>query len=360
MKIANSAITLYSQHQAEERHQQRESLTVWRGGEQRRLEESNQGGRLGLARELRQALRDQVALSHSTREVQRRSVQPTQVQAGEEEEMVGDLNMRLLQAMFERLTGRKFRVIDPLKLETPAETPAVAAPDQGRPQEPVGAGFGLIYEYHESSYESEKLQFSAAGTITTSDGQTIDFSLALSMSRELYQEQNISIRAGEALKDPLVINFSGTAAQLSRRDFHFDIDADGRNDQIAFVTPGSGFLALDRNGDGAINDGSELFGALSGDGFADLRHYDGDGNGWIDDNDQVYDSLRIWTRDGEGRTQLMSLGMAGVGALYLGAIETAFSIKDADNALLGQLRRTGLAVLESGQVTTMQQIDLVA
>lgn len=360
MKIANSAITLYSQHQAQERHQQRESLTVWRGGEQQRLEESNQGGRLGLARELGQALCDQVALSHSAREVQRRSVQPSQVQTGEEEEMIGDLNMRLLQAMFERLTGRKFRVIDPLKMQTPAETPAVAVPDQGRPQGPAGAGFGLIYEYQESYFESEKLQFSASGSITTSDGQTIDFSLALSMSREFYQEENISIRAGEALKDPLVINFSGTAAQLSRRDFHFDIDADGRNDQIAFVSPGSGFLALDRNGDGAINDGSELFGALSGDGFADLRHFDGDGNGWIDENDRVYDSLRVWTRDEEGRTHLVSLGLAGVGALYLGAIETAFSIKDADNALLGQLRRTGLAVLESGQVTTMQHIDLVA
>lgn len=360
MRITNSAINLYSQHQAEERHQQRESLTVWRGGEPPRLEESNQGGRLGLARELRQALRDQVALSHSAREVQRRSVQPSQVKTGEEEEMVGDLNMRLLQAMFERLTGRKFRVIDPLKLETPTETPEVAAPDQGRPPQPASAGFGLIYEYQESHYEAEKLQFAATGTIATSDGQTIDFSLDLSMSREFYQEQNISIRAGEALKDPLVINFSGTAAQLSQRDFHFDIDADGRNDQIAFVTPGSGFLALDGNGDGAINDGSELFGALSGDGFADLRHYDGDGNGWIDENDQVYDNLRVWTRDEEGRPHLMSLGMAGVGALYLGAIESAFSIKDADNALLGQLRQTGLAVLESGQVSTMQQIDLVA
>lgn len=360
MIIANSVINLSSQRQAEERHQQRESLIVWRGDEQRRLEDSNQGGRLGLARELRQALRDQVTLSHSAREVQRRSVQPSQVPAGEEEEMVGDLNMRLLQAMFERLTGRKFRVIDPLKVETPAETPQVVAPDQGLPPEPAGAGFGLIYEYQESYYETEKLQFAASGSITTSDGQAIDFSLALSMSREFYQEQNISIRAGEALKDPLVINFSGTAAQLSQRDFHFDIDADGRNDQIAFVTPGSGFLALDRNSDGAINDGSELFGALSGDGFADLRHFDGDGNGWIDENDQVYDSLRIWTRDAQGRTHLMSLGMAGVGALYLGAIETAFSIKDADNSLLGQLRQTGLAVLESGQVTTMQQIDLVA
>lgn len=362
MIIANSSINLFSQHQAEERHVQRESLTVWRGGQQPRTEErdGNQEDRLALVRQTRQALRDQVVLSQAAHEVRRRNVQPSRVEVGEEEEMVGDLNMRLLQAMFERLTGRKFRVIDPLKVEAPSEAPVANAPAQTQSVEPQGGGFGLVYEYHQSHYEAERLDFAATGTIATSDGQTIDFSLALSMSREFYQEQNLTIRAGEALKDPLVVNFSGTAAQLTQRDFRFDIDADGSSDQIAFVAPGSGFLALDRNGDGAINDGRELFGALSGDGFADLRGYDGDGNGWIDENDSVYEKLRIWTRDGEGQSRLLSLGMAGVGALYLGAIETAFSHKDGDNALLGQLRQTGLAVMEDGRVTTMQQIDLVA
>ena len=51
---------------------------------------------------------------------------------------------------------------------------------------------------------------------------------------------------------------------------------------------GSGFLALDKNGNGKIDDGSELFGTKSGDGFADLAEYDSDGNGWIDEKGRVY------------------------------------------------------------------------
>jgi hypothetical protein len=180
------------------------------------------------------------------------------------------------------------------------------------------------------------------------------------MSREFYTEQNINIRAGDALKDPLVINFSGTAAQLTQRDFSFDIDADGTEEQISFVAPGSGFLALDKNNDGQINDGSELFGTASGNGFGDLSVYDLDGNNWIDENDAVYQNLRIWTKNSEGNDQLIALGKAGVGALYLGHIETLFSVKDDENGLLGQVRETGLAIMESGQVITMQQIDLVA
>ena len=41
---------------------------------------------------------------------------------------------------------------------------------------------------------------------------------------------------------------------------------------------GNAFLSLDKNSDGIINDGSELFGAASGNGFADLAKYDEDGN----------------------------------------------------------------------------------
>lgn len=56
---------------------------------------------------------------------------------------------------------------------------------------------------------------------------------------------------------------------------------------------GSGFLALDRNQNGVVDDGSELFGTQSGDGFAHLALYDQDSNGWIDANDPVFDKLRI-------------------------------------------------------------------
>ncbi|MFQ8776527.1 MAG: hypothetical protein ACLR78_02345 [Roseburia sp.] len=76
------------------------------------------------------------------------------------------------------------------------------------------------------------------------------------------------------LCDPLVINLDSNIANVSDQKFYFDIDADGSDDSISMLNSGSGYLALDRNGDGIINDGSELFGTQSGNGFADLAAYD--------------------------------------------------------------------------------------
>ena len=49
----------------------------------------------------------------------------------------------------------------------------------------------------------------------------------------------------------------------------FDVDSDGQADKGVDAAAGSGFLALDKNSDGKVNNGSELFGAQSGNGFAD-------------------------------------------------------------------------------------------
>ena len=61
--------------------------------------------------------------------------------------------------------------------------------------------------------------------------------------------------------------------------------SDGRKDNISFVQPGSGFLAVDKNNDGKINNGKELFGPNTGNGFDELAKYDSDGNQWIDESD---------------------------------------------------------------------------
>lgn len=363
MKIADSAIQLYSKNFQVEQYQRRESLTVWMNGREPKVSETSgrDSREMDPGRELRR-IHDKVSLS-ARGVTTHRQVQPAEVETSKEQEMISDLNLRILQALFERLTGRKFHFIDPAKIAAPPSDNAPASIEDQAGQLPSAdgsAGYGLIYDYHESTYEYEKTEFAAAGVITTADGQTIDFSASLSMSREFYREHNINVRAGDALKDPLVVNFSGTAAHLKQRDFSFDIDADGSKDQIAFLAPGSGFLALDKNGDGQINDGRELFGALSGNGFSDLALYDLDGNNWIDENDAVYENLRIWMINDQGEEQLIALGKAGVGALYLGHIETQFALKDDDNQLLGQVRQTGLALMESGQVVTMQQLDLVA
>ena len=364
MIIADSAIQLYSSRTAIEQYTKREALTVWQGDQDPKVVQAdkNNGQKLDPEKVLAALHKDTVKLSQgSSHRV--RQLRPADIELTEEQKLQKDLNMLLLQELVERLTGKKIQMIDPAALQAPPAETEVTAPAEGAVEPPPAtesAGYGLIYDYHESEYQYEKTEFTAGGKITTADGKEIDFAVSLTMSREFYREQNLSIRAGDALKDPLVINFAGTAAQLSERNFSFDIDSDGTKDQIAFVGPGSGFLALDKNGDGIVNNGSELFGTASGDGFLDLSGYDQDRNSWIDENDAVYDNLRIWSRSGDGVEQLVGLGRAGVGALYLGHIETLFSVKDIENDLLGQVRSTGLALLENGQAVTMQQLDLAA
>lgn len=144
----------------------------------------------------------------------------------------------------------------------------------------------------------------------------------------------------------------------SLKKFRFDLDFDGKEDRISFVGPGSGFLALDLNGDGQINNGKELFGPNTGNGFSELAQYDEDGNQWIDENDSIYDRLRIWTKDSEGKDTLFALGQKGIGAIYLGNIDTSFAMKNQDNHLQGRVRKSGIYVSENGSVGTVQQIDL--
>ncbi len=117
-------------------------------------------------------------------------------------------------------------------------------------------------------------------------------------------------------------------------------------------------LALDKNGDGVINDGSELFGTKSGDGFRDLAAYDSDGNGWIDENDEIWEKLLIWTRDEDGKEICYKLSEKGVGAIYTGNVNTDFSLNGADNAANGRIRRTGLFLYENGMAGTVQHVDV--
>lgn len=225
-------------------------------------------------------------------------------------------------------------------------------------QNPPSVGFGLVYDSYESHYESESTSFSAEGTIKTKDGKEIQFSVQLNMSREFYTEHRESLRTGDAKKiDPLVVNFDGNAAQLGDSKFQFDLDSDGRTEQIALLKPGSGMLALDKNGDGSINNGSELFGTKTGNGFAELATYDEDKNGFIDEGDSIYNKLRIWTRDEQGNQQLAALGAKNIGAIYLGHLATPLTYKDSANATQGDVASTGLFVRENGSTGTVQQIN---
>ena len=212
-----------------------------------------------------------------------------------------------------------------------------------------------------SSYtEKECMNFSGTGVVTTADGREISFNIDVNMTREFTEENNLTFVGNytKILTDPLVINLNDAPATISDKTFFFDLNCDGEAEEISSPDSSSGFLALDKNGDGIINDGSELFGSLTGNGFAELSDYDSDGNGWIDEADEIYKNLRVWVKDEDGNDSLMSLKEADVGAIYLDSVESDYSFTNSDNETLGKLRQSGLYLHEDGKVGSISQIDL--
>ncbi len=348
MKIASSDIQLASQHAAISQDTVRESLRVW-------VRPPADSGRSGSASGLSEpgAI---IRVSPEARSVLE-TAPPAETDPNEALEL--DLRYLLVKRMVEQLIGHEIRHLraSDWRAAPAADLPAPAPAAAPVPQ---AAGFGLEYDRHESHYEAEQTHFAAQGVVKTADGREISFQLELAMSRVYHREETVSVRAGDAaVKDPLVINFGGQAAQLGGTRFSFDIDADGVQDSIAFVASGSGFLVLDRNRDGIVNDGSELFGPRTGNGFQELARYDADGNGWIDEADPVFSELQVWTRDAEGRDWLTPLAAMGIGAIGLAHVATPFSLKTDANELLGQIRSSGVYLNENGTVGSVQQIDLV-
>ena len=214
--------------------------------------------------------------------------------------------------------------------------------------------FGVLktadVEYESTYKEEESLSMQTQGKIRTQDGRTIEVGLDFTMQRSFYSQTTVK---ESVFIDPLVVNFDGNLPNLSDKTFSFDIDCDGKSDQISCLSQNSGFLALDNNENGLIDDGSELFGTRSGDGFKDLKKYDKDNNNWIDENDVIFDGLRIWSND-----ELLGLGEVGIGAIYLGAHSSPYTYKNDKNESLGQLRQSSVALFESGDAGIISQVNL--
>lgn len=345
---------------------ERERLLVWVGNERPNTDE--QQNAKGIKNQRILAGEDLLTLSKKAIEAAASNIKPAKLQKSEnadqlDENSTAELKVRVLEVLLHVLTGKKVRIKifnpDDLSLSNKAQeiTSRLESTDQGQSMQ----GWGVEYDYYKMQKESETMTFNVEGVIRVSNMQDVKFSLTLNMSREFISEENINIRMGDAVKkDPLVINLDGQPAELTIAKFDFDLDSDGVSEKVPFVKPGSGFLALDGNKDGQINNGSELFGPSTGNGFSELSTYDEDGNMWIDESDTIFNDLLIWSKDSGGNDSLFSLGEKGVGAIYLGNISTQFSINDVSNNQQGEIRSTGIYLNnDATSVGTVHQIDLI-
>lgn len=354
MKIIDANVSMASKHHSSKQFLTEESLKFW-AEFQPRLE----AGKTNPTQIRRTAANwDQLITElEKVLEKYQIDISPTQ----ENEICVKDIDqikLKIIERFVNILTGKKIRFKVLRRPDSAAILMSQFMEPQTNPQ-PLQPIFQMEYTRRETSRESEKLLFTASGSIKTADGREIDFDTQMFVSRELATLSNISNEAGKLI-DPLVINFNGPAAGITETKFSFDLDVDGIEEMIPFVSDGSGLLALDLNQDNIINNGAELFGAVTGNGFEELSQYDQDENGWIDETDQIFDCLRIWTKDAEGQDSLLALGQKGVGAIYLGNVDAQFSVKNQENQLLGQYQKAGIFVKEDGTVGTVQQVDFVA
>jgi len=131
---------------------------------------------------------------------------------------------------------------------------------------------------------------------------------------------------------PILIDVDGRGYRLTDLDggVEFDLSATGLPQRVAWTDPhrGNAFLVLDRNGDGLINDGTELFGDVTWqqesndpNGFRALALFDINGDGRIDAEDLVFSQLRLWidsSHDGISQPrELFTLRDFWITAIYL-------------------------------------------
>ena len=135
--------------------------------------------------------------------------------------------------------------------------------------------------------------------------------------------------------DPLVFDLDGdgiTTVSIDDSNAFFDLDNNGFAEKTSWIGAKEGLLVYDKNGDGIINGGNELFGdrtlmkdskTLASSGFTALAEYDNNKDGKIDSNDAIYTLLRIWQdSDGDGIAsagelkQLVDLGIVSIGLSY--------------------------------------------
>ncbi|WP_367154194.1 hypothetical protein [Methylomonas sp. HYX-M1] len=145
---------------------------------------------------------------------------------------------------------------------------------------------------------------------------------------------------------------------------YFDHDADGVKTATGWVSADDAFLVLDKNANGSIDNGRELFGDafvknnghLASDGFDALSDLDSNGDGVVDASDTQFANLRLWrdlNQDGVSQTnELFTLGSLNIAAITVGSTEHSQILANGN-----QLADIGSFVKTDGSSGTLGEVS---
>lgn len=179
------------------------------------------------------------------------------------------------------------------------------------------------------------------------------------------QATRVSLHSGAPAQpppgqDPLVIDLTGEgpATTGAAGAQPFDLQGLGTVRPTSFARGGTAFLVLDRNGNGTIDDGRELFGDQHGalDGYEELRTFDVNADGRIDAQDPVFDRLELMKGDGSRQ----ALGTAGIQSLSLDARGSDATTSRGDPVLRQATAMTSEGSALGTYALALRQFDLLA
>lgn len=153
---------------------------------------------------------------------------------------------------------------------------------------------------------------------------------------------NTQFSSSRKNSSPLVLDLDGDGVEITRLSgaITFDHDADLVRTGTAWVGVDDGLLAMDRDGNGLIESGRELFGnntqlpggAFADDGYEALRALDSSGDGVLDAGDAAYSQLRVWRdvdQDGMSDSgELWTLEDIGIDRISLAAVDFTQVLED--------------------------------
>jgi Ca2+-binding RTX toxin-like protein len=180
--------------------------------------------------------------------------------------------------------------------------------------------------------------------------------------------------------DPFTLDLDGdgieTVGVNQTTPLLFDIDAVGIKKSVGWVAPDDGLLALDRNGNGTIDSGAELFGDATpvfdtqgnlvrqaADGFDALAQQDSNQDGVIDALDTNWTTLRVWqdaNQDGISQSaELKTLDDLNITAIHLAKVENSVPLANGNVlADLGSYTRSDGTEGGAGTAAQLADIDL--